>query len=112
MIKITSTLKQASGFSSTKSVMELTSYTVTETVQLVVLPTMPAAIPNSKNIQINFSLYKSIEDKEAGAASYQAVDFPYNFSLQASTDATIDEAFLYSEVSAKLTELNYSNTII
>lgn len=105
MIKIITELKQNSGFSSKASVLEINSYTLTETVQLVQNPTMPSM--GSKNVQIQFSLYKSATDKANGAAPYSAIDFPYSYNVIPSIDDVVNEAYLYQAVSVKLTEAGY-----
>lgn len=112
MIKITSELKQNAGFTSKVSVLELTSYTMNETVVLVQNTTMPSPSVGSKNITVLGSLYKSATDKAAGATSFTAVDFPYSFSIQATAEDVVNEAFLYTAVSAKLTDLGYTNEIV
>lgn len=107
MIKITSELKQNSGFSSKVSVLEINSYTLTETVQLVTNPTMPMPMVGGKNVTVQFSLYKSATDKSNGAAPYTAIDFPYSYQLSPGVEDVINETYLYAAVSHKLTEAGY-----
>jgi len=110
MINITSELKQNAGFTSKVSVLEITSYTINETVQLTTGSTMP--LPTAgKNINVNFQLYKSSTDKNAGAAAYQAVGFPYSFSIQPLPEDVINESYVYDKVSAQLTNLGYVNEL-
>jgi len=111
MIKITSELKQNAGFTSKVSVLEITSYTLNETVYLVQNPTMPSMAGN-KNLMVQFSLYKSSTDKSNGAAPYQAIDFPYSYQLSPGIDDVINEAYLYSAISQKLTDAGYVNELI
>lgn len=108
MIKITTELKQNAGFTSKISVLEITSYTINETVQLTTGSTMP--LPQTgKNINVNFQLYKSVTDKSAGAAPYQAVGFPYSFSIQPLVEDEINESYVYNQVATQLSNLGYQN---
>ena len=108
MIKITSELRQNSGFKSSISVLEITSYTTTETTQLVTgsTPAIPAI--GGKNIIVNVSVYKSLTDKANGANPFQPMDFPYNFSIQPAPEDEINESYLYNKVSAKLNDLGFN----
>jgi len=108
MIKITTELKQNAGFTSKISVLEISSYTINETIQLTTGNTMPMPT-TGKNIQVNFQLYRSISDKTAGAAPYQAVGFPYNFSIQPAPEDEVNESFIYNKVAAQLSNLGYQN---
>lgn len=112
MIKITTELKQNAGFTSKVSILEITSYTITETVQLVQPTNMPAMTGGGRNIMVNFNLYKSLSDKENGASPYSAIDFPFNYSLQASPEDVIDSAYLYAAVSTKLADAGYNNEVL
>jgi len=108
MIKITSELKQNAGFTSKISVLEITSYTINETVQLVSGTTMP--LPQAgKNINVNFNLYKSVTDKNAGASPYQAVGFPYNFSMQPAPEDEVNESYVYDQIASQLSSFGYNN---
>jgi|GEM_PF-1166011 len=107
MIKITTELKQNSGFTSKISVLEITSYTLNETVYLVQNPNMPTPISGNKNLMVQFSLYKSAADKANGASPYQAIDFPYSYQLSPGVEDVINETYLYAAVSHKLTEAGY-----
>lgn len=108
MIKITSELKQNAGFTSTASVLEINSYTINETVQLTTVSTMAMPAMTGKNINVNFSLYKSFEDKQSGASAFTAVDFPYSISIKAEEDDIVDESFIYNKVKADLTQRGYN----
>ena len=111
MIKITTELKQNAGFTSKISVLEITSYTINETVQLTTGSTMP--LPQTgKNINVNFQLYRSITDKSSGASSYQAVGFPYSFSIQPALDDEVNESYVYNQVAAQLSNLGYANEFV
>jgi len=112
MIKITSELKQNSGFKSSISVLQINSYTTTETVMLTTGSTMPMPAIGGKNIQISVSVYKSLNDKNAGATPYQPMDFPYNFSVQSVPSDEITESYLYNQVRSKLNDLGYSTEFI
>lgn len=56
MIKIKSELTNSSGFKSTVSILEVTNYTLSQTVNLVTGSTMPAMPINGKNINVNYSV--------------------------------------------------------
>jgi len=108
MIKITTELKQNAGFTSKISVLEISSYTINETIQLTTGSTMP--LPTAeKNIQANFQLYRSISDKSAGAAPYQAVGFPFSFSIQPAPEDEVNESYVYNQVASQLNNLGFNN---
>lgn len=106
MIKITTTLQQPSGFQTDEAVLEINSYNLNQTVQLVTGATMlPTA---GKHISINTSVYKSIEDKNNSALAFQPVNFPMSFSLSPLADDEITESYLYNSVKAKLNDAGYN----
>ena len=111
MIKITTELKQNAGFTSKISVLEIISYTINETIQLVSGNTMP--LPQTgKTIQVAFQLYRSMADKNASASSYQAVGFPYSFSIQPLPEDEINESYIYNQVAIQLSNLGYANEFV
>lgn len=111
MIKITSELKTNSAFRSTISVLEVTSYTVTETISLVANTPMPT-LNAGKNIMVYAQVYKSATDKASGAAPYSPIDFPYSFNLQPAADDVVTEEYIYAGVLAKLQASNYNAEIL
>ncbi|RZJ82580.1 MAG: hypothetical protein EOO47_00080 [Flavobacterium sp.] len=102
MIKITSELTQTSGFKSTASVLEINSYTLTETVRLTSGTTSPMPTIAGKNITVNFSLYKSLSDKENNAAPFIANGFPYSINFSVEDGVDVDEEYVYNQVKADL----------
>lgn len=110
MIKITSELKTNQGFTTKVAVLEVTSYTITETVQ-VAASSMPA-MGAGKNVSINFAVYKSAADKEAGEQPMQPKDFPYNFNAQPASEDIITVDYIYSKVLSQLNEKGYTASLV
>lgn len=111
MLKITSELKTNAGFKTSIAVLEISSYTSTETVQLVTGSTMPMAAPG-KNISVNYQVYKSANDKASGANAFQPDAFPYSINIKPSAEDVVNDAYIYSKVSAELTSQGYTNEVL
>lgn len=108
MIKITSELSHHSGWKSSISVLQINSYILTHTVQLISGSTMPMAT-SGKNVNILYQVWKSEIDKNNGAASYQPVSLPFNFYSAVDEDDEVNESYVYNLVKAKLNDLGLDN---
>lgn len=111
MIKITSEITTTSGFKSSVSVLEVNSYTINETVQLGTGNTMPFGIAG-KNININYQIFKSLDDKNAGNSSIQVSNLPYSINVQPSPDDVVNESYVYNKVVADLNLKGYNTVFI
>ena len=109
MLKITTELKTNAGFKTTIGVLEITSYTSNETVQLVTGSTMPTS---GKNITVSYQVFKSASDKAAGANAFQPDSFPYSINIKPLAEDVISDAYIYSKVSEQLTNQGYTNEIL
>ncbi len=106
MILITTKLNQQSGFETESAVLQITSYTVTETVQLVTGSTIP--FPNTgKQISLNYSIFKDLLAFESANSPFQPVGFPYSIQILPATDDVINESFIYNQLRSKLNTLGY-----
>lgn len=113
MIKITSQLTQLNGFSTNEAVLEITNYTTSETVSLVSGSTSAMPLPNAgKSIVINYSLYKSEQDKADGMAAFTASAMPWNYTSSLSSEDEVTESFVYNLVKSKLNESGLNTTFI
>jgi hypothetical protein len=112
MIKITSELTQNAGFTSTQSVLEINTYTLTDTVRLTTGSTMAMPAMAGKNITVNFSLYKSLDDKENNAAPYVANGFPYSINFSVEDDVEVTESYVYNQVRADLNVRGFNTEFI
>jgi hypothetical protein len=112
MIKIKSELVNSSGFKSTTSVLEITNYTMSQTVSLVTGSTMPAMAHTGKNINVNYLIYKSISDKNNGATPFQPSNFPFNCHFQIGDEEVVNESLIYNLVKDKLDSDGYTTEFI
>ncbi|WP_316736257.1 hypothetical protein [Pedobacter aquatilis] len=113
MIKITSTLTQLNGFTTNEAVLEITNYTTSETVQLVTGSTSPMALPTAgKSLVINYSLYKSEQDKADSMQPFIAQSMPWNYTASVTSDDEITESFVYNLVKSKLNEAGINTVFL
>lgn len=109
MIKITSELKTPQGFATKVAVLEITSYTLTETVQV------STSVPSTgafKSLTINVAVYKSAADKEAGEQPMQPKGFPYNFMVTPASEDIITVDYIYSKVLSELNAKDYTASLV
>lgn len=112
MIKIKSELVNQSGFKSTTSVLEITNYTLSQTVNLTTGNTMPPMAHTGKNINVNYSIYKSITDKNNGASPFQPSNFPFNYHFQINEEDDVNESLIYNLVIDRLNNDGYTTEFI
>ena len=112
MIKIKSELVSSSGFKSTTSVLEITNYTMSQTVNLVTGSTMPPMANTGKNINVNYSIFKSVTDKNNGATPFQPSNFPFNYHFQIEDEEVVSESLIYNLVKNKLDNDGYTTEFI
>lgn len=108
MIKINSTIQSQSNFETSEAVLVINSYSINETVILTTGSTMPAMANSGKSVNVNYQLYKSLDDYENKAQAFSAkTNWFFNFNNL--TGNTINA---YSLVSDKLLVDGIDNEIL
>jgi hypothetical protein len=106
-IKINTTLNYNGGFSSNESVLRVTNYSVTENFPLVTGLTAPMQTTTSgKTVNVNYQIYKSLGDFEAGQTPVQPLNFPYQINKAYNNED------VYNLVKTDLTSKSYDVEVL
>lgn len=106
-ILITTPLNYNGGFSSDESILRITNYSVIENFPLVTGLTAPMQTTTSgKRIDINYQVFKSLEDFESGESAVH----PLNFQYQISKPYLNED--VYDLVAADLTAKSYDVEVL
>lgn len=108
MIKINSVIQSHSNFETSEAVLVINSYNINQTVVLTTGSTMPAMANSGKSVNVNYQLYKSLEDYENKAQPFSSkANWFFNFN-----NITGNTINAYSLVSDKLLGDGIDNEIL
>lgn len=108
MIKINSTIQSHSNFETSEAVLVINSYNINETVILTTGSTLPPIANSGKSVNINYQLYKSLEDYESKAQPFSSKNHWF-FNFNNVTGSTVNA---YALVSDKLVADGIDNEIL